>query len=139
MSEPPATDPVSICSSLAGRAISGAQEIKSILLDRVDDAETIEIQKLRLLGTKLQQLSTGVAELQAGLRAAFVTSAELQTSLSTQLLECDATAAIVAKQLMRLEKDTPRQAIKVPTVLQYESFAESTVRFLSFTTQLLSM
>jgi hypothetical protein len=139
MSDPHATDLISTCSSLAKRALSVAQEIDSILHDKVDEAGATEFQELRSLATKLQQLSKDADELQAGLRAALVISAELQTALSSQLPECDATAAVVNKQLMRLGKNTPRDAINVATILQYESFAESTMRFLFFTTQLLSM
>jgi 2-polyprenyl-6-methoxyphenol hydroxylase-like FAD-dependent oxidoreductase len=139
MSDPSATDLVSACSSLANRALSGAQEIVSILIDRVDDAGTPEFQKLRSLAAKLQQLSKDAAELQAGVPAASVISAELQTALSTQLSQCDAAAAIVTRQLMSLGRNTPKESVNVPTILLYESFAESTTRFLFFTTQLLSM
>jgi hypothetical protein len=132
------TDLVSTCSNLADRALSAAQEIESFLSGRIDVAEP-ELQKLRYLSTKLQQLHKDVGELQAKLRAASGTSRELQEVLSTQLPGCNDTATTVIKQLMRLARDTPREMINVATILLYESFAEATTRFVFLATTLLSM
>lgn len=133
-----ATDLTSASSSLADRALSAAQEIESFLSRRVDEAEP-ELQKLRQLSSKLQQLHKDATALQVRLRAVSGTSVELRAVLSTQLLACNDTAAIVIKQLMRLARDTPREAINVATVLLYEAFAESTTRFVFVATTLLSM
>lgn len=109
------------------------------LADRADDGGATELEHLRSLATKLHQLSKGAEELPAALQAASVTLAELHIALAAQLSESEATAALVVKQIMRLGKQTPSKAIDVATVLQYESFAESTTRFLSFASHLLSM
>lgn len=139
MSYFPEIDLISTCTSLTGWAFSGARAIEDILLHRVDEVGATELQKLRLLSTKLEQLSKDADQLQEGLRRASVTSVQLRTVISAQLSECDTTAAFVTKQLMRVGEDTPREAINVAAILQYESFSESTMGFLLFTTQLLSM
>lgn len=138
MSYPFATDLVSACLSLAKRALLGAQEVNGILREREDEVGATTFQELRSLATKFQQLNKAAEELQAGLRGALAISAELQMSLSTCLPECDATAASVNKQLMRLDKDTPGDAINEATVGQYMAFADVVTRFLISTAQLLS-
>ena len=137
MGDAPENNLIPACSSLAKRAQAGAGEIESSLLDRHDEAGATVLQKLRLLAAKLQQLSKGADQLQAGLQASSAVSAKLRTVLSTHVSNCDSTAAIVVKQLMRVGKTTPGAAINVATILRYESFLESTMRFLFFATQIL--
>ena len=136
MTVSPAGDPVSACSSLAERARSGAQEIESFLSGRADAAE---LQQLRSLASKLQLLGTNAVNLERKLRDGRVATPELQQMLSTEVPQCDDTAATVIKQLRRLGADTPRDAISVATVLLYESVAEAATRFLAFVTQILAM
>jgi ankyrin repeat protein len=139
--EPKQTDLTSTCSSLARRALSGAAQIRSVLPDiaNANDSEAAEHQRLRQLSRNLQQLSADVDRLQNKLREAPVISPKLQEVLSTRLLECDSTAATVLKELARLEKSTPREAISVASISQYEAFVDATIQFVSFATELLDM
>lgn len=129
-------DTVSACSSLAARARSGAQEIESFLSGRVDPAE---LHQLRSLAWKLQQLGMNAANLDKKLRDGQAASPELQRPLSTEVSQCNDTAAIIIKQLMRPGTDTPQDAVSVAAVLLYESFAEAATRFLAFAAQVLAM
>ncbi|KAI1871164.1 hypothetical protein JX265_001118 [Neoarthrinium moseri] len=138
MSNSGATALIATCLRLAKQASSGAEEIENILVDRVNEAETAELQNLRLLATKLQQLSNDAASLQEALQPHSILSDEFKATLSTQLSKCDATASIVIKQVMRLAKGTPREAINRAVIMQYELFAESTARLLFIATQLAS-
>ncbi|KIH93625.1 hypothetical protein SPBR_04134 [Sporothrix brasiliensis 5110] len=139
MGDAPETSLISTCASLAKRALSGAAEIESNFLDTTDETGAPVFQKLRRLTAKLQQLSKDADQLQAGLRTASAIAAKLRTVILAHVSKCDATAAIVVKELMRVGTTTPKDAINVAAVLQYESFLESTMRFLFFATQLLSI
>lgn len=136
MTELPGGDPAAACLSLAARARSGAQEIESLLSSRVDAPE---LQQLRSLASKLQQLGANAQTLAAKLGEERIASPELQRMLSAEVSECNDTAGTIVKQLMRIGPNTPREAISVATVTLYETFVDATTRVLAFVTQVLAM
>ncbi|PKS12567.1 hypothetical protein jhhlp_000775 [Lomentospora prolificans] len=139
MAIPLNTDLVSTCASLAERAASGAGEIDNILVARHGTgAESTKLQKLRLLSENFRQLGKDARLLRDRLRDAQVVAPELQTAISAQLPELDAAAAVLIKQLMRVGGSIPEETIDMAALVQYECFLDSTMRFLTFITQLLS-
>ncbi|KAB5563452.1 ankyrin repeat-containing domain protein [Coniochaeta sp. 2T2.1] len=139
--QPQTGDSLTVCSSLVTRARSGTQEIESFLSGRADAPEHQELQQLRSLSSKLQQLGRDAAMLESKLRQneGQPVSPKLQRTLSAGLTACNDAAGTIAKQLMRLGTEIPREAISVPTVLLYESAAEAVGRFMTFMTRVLDI
>lgn len=132
------TELLPVCSSLAARATSGAREINGVLTDHSDQSEALEFQKLQLLSTKLQKLAVDAQAFGDKVRSAQVVSLDLQTTLSAHLPELDTSSATLTKQVMRVGRDTPREAINVAVLLQYEVFLDVSASFLTLMIHLLS-
>ncbi|KAI1330731.1 ankyrin repeat-containing domain protein [Xylariaceae sp. FL0255] len=128
--------PSLLCSNLADRALSATREMDSILLETRANSQNTSFQKLQALSSKLHQLNKVALHLHHVLTSASIISPDLRDVISSCLPECDVAAAIMVKQLMRLGSNVH---LNMATVLQYESFLELTVQFLSFTTELLTI
>ncbi|KAK6857429.1 hypothetical protein PG995_007616 [Apiospora arundinis] len=133
---------IATCTSLAQWAESGSREIDGLLGDSTTATPAAappqygRADHLRLLWPlsgilrQLRDEANRVRIFLEGGNTPMRISPRLQTVFSAHLTECDATGAVIAKQLMRLSQDTPPEAINPATVQQYESFVKAVLLLL---------
>lgn len=132
----PTASATSTCGALSQRALSTAAEIDEIA--RHGPAEHPQLQKLRFLATKLQQFRQHADQLQHCLLDSSVVSERLQGVISRALGDCDASTAVVDKQVKRAGPLTvPR--LSSDAMLRTGELLVSYSRLFIFITQLLSM
>jgi hypothetical protein len=91
-----------LCSSIAQRAISSANEVYSLI-----DLPSLSQDKLDALSTladTLEELNQQAAQLDVSLAASTV-SMEAHDTFKQLLTGCDATMAILYKQILRIQSD----------------------------------
>ncbi|KAH7150368.1 ankyrin repeat-containing domain protein [Dactylonectria estremocensis] len=93
----------SLTTTISNRALSSATELNELLQALGRDHLASEI--LFALSNALHRHQQQVAQLQAALDGAHTISVRLQAHLSQSLTACDATAAVLNKQVMRLQPD----------------------------------
>ncbi|KAH8736375.1 ankyrin repeat-containing domain protein [Ilyonectria robusta] len=93
----------SSAATISNRALSSAEELKELIQNL--DSQHFTIPHLSPLGDALHQLHQQVAQLQTALNGASAISVRLQTHLSQSLEACDGIAAVLNKQVMRLQAD----------------------------------
>lgn len=127
------------CISLAQKASSAAAEIDNVVVGNDDAVVKTELDKLSLLSSGLCQLSHHANRLQARLRDMPVLSPEAHAITSALLQKSDRAVGRMAKQVMRLDSNTPRQLINLPAISQYESFVTAVTTCHILVAQILSM
>ncbi|KAH8658502.1 ankyrin repeat-containing domain protein [Xylariales sp. PMI_506] len=137
MSDLSVTRLTSICSNLATRAFTGAMEMDNYLLHQDNRVEGEKLQKLLVVSIKLQQVGKHVDRVQERLRTAPAISSQLKATVSARLPECDAAAAVLIKQITRLDISTTEDQIDLQVIIQYGSFLNSTIIYLVFLSQVL--
>ncbi|KAK8102077.1 hypothetical protein PG984_015223 [Apiospora sp. TS-2023a] len=118
---------IATCASLVRWAESGSREVDGLLAE----GGYSDFSQLRPLSGNLRQLCDEAHRLKRGLESPPAMSSRLRAILSAHLVECDETGAVMMKQLMRLTPDTPTEAINMATILQYESFLNTTAKLLA--------
>ncbi|KAH8666926.1 ankyrin repeat-containing domain protein [Xylariales sp. PMI_506] len=101
--------------------------------------EETQFNKVRELSGQLLQLEKSADQLQEVLRSVPNILSQVQTTLSALLPEIDKALAILVKQIMRLERNTPETAINLQCIFQYESFLAAATECLVLLTQLLAI
>lgn len=107
-----------------------ADEIDSLLGARSDDAIKTELDRLSLLGTSLRQLRHHAEQLVPDSGAAthgqhIRLPPGLSAAQSRILPLCERALATIAKQICRLDNETPRQCVNSATVALYDDFAKA--------------
>ncbi|KXJ87408.1 hypothetical protein Micbo1qcDRAFT_167424, partial [Microdochium bolleyi] len=135
----------SASSRLSNKARAGADGIDHVLSDRSSETVKTEVDKLSLLSTSLRQLehhAIHVCRQLAGHSADSDTceglSRGLDATLTAVLPQCEHAVAFVAKQISRLDKNTPRQQINVAAISRFEASVQATTGLWLMLRQLLA-
>lgn len=116
-----------LCSGISQRAISGANELRS-LVEALGSSNRNVLSVLTSLASGLEELNQRAAQLDAALVTATVAML-VQDGLKEHLTSCDGMMTVLYKQLMRLQPDNIK-SLNVDFVVAYYQAAMAYSRLL---------